>query len=56
MLGILLTFTACKKDPARTGSIETEKTEEEAGESSVQLEESLELELEEGTQGSIAPD
>ena len=56
MLGILLTFTACKKDPAQAGPIEAEETTEENGEETVQLQESLELKLEEGTEGSIAPD
>lgn len=56
MLGILLTFTACKKDTAQAGPIEAEETVEENGEGTDQLQESLELELAEETEGSIGPD
>lgn len=49
MLCILFSFTACKKDSAQTESIE-EKNED------FQVEESLEIELEEGTEGALAPD
>ena len=49
MLCILFTFTACKKDSALAEPIE--ETSEE-----IQVEESLELELEEGTEGELAPD
>lgn len=50
MLCILFTFTACKKDSAQAEPIE------ETGEEAFPLEESLEIELEEGTEGVLAPD
>lgn len=50
MLSILVLFTACKKDPAQAGP------KEESGGEAFQLEESLEIELEEGTDGVLAPD
>lgn len=49
MLCILLTFTACKKDSAQAGPIE------ETSEGTFHVEESLEIELEEGSVGAIGP-
>lgn len=54
MLCILLSFTACKKDSAQAEPIE--ETAEETKEEAFPLEESLEIELEEGAEGALAPD
>ena len=50
MLCVITSFTACKKKTA-----EAEPTDHEA-EGSVQVEETLEIELPEGAEGEIAPD
>ena len=49
MLCILFTFTACKKDSAEVDTIE------ENSEGTFQVKESLEIELEEGSEGAIGP-
>ena len=52
MLCLVCSFTACKKESAPEGA----ETIEEKDDESLELEESLEIELEEGTEGSVAPD
>lgn len=52
MLCLVCSFTACKKESAPEGA----ETIEENDDESFELEESLEIELEEGTEGSVAPD
>lgn len=50
MLCILFTFTACKKDSA-----EAEPIEEEKKESNFNVEETMEIEIEEGSEGAVGP-
>lgn len=55
MVCLIMTFTACRKETAEPQPAENEITESETNES-IHVKESIELELEEGAEGVIAPE